>query len=164
MSKIDDTLAARDTRYGTFYNNASVAQNLKFMMRSSPNWGKLAPDQKEALDHISSKIGRILTGDFNYIDSWHDITGYAKLVENRLSPKDADTPTGWAMPADSVKAGDVLYGPGFRSLSEPRWALSVWDGVGRHGYCGNCGCRWGAHRVDLASQNCPAAEFPLNRG
>lgn len=84
MAKIDDTLKARDARYGTFFDNASAAQLLKFAMHSGRNWNKLENDQKEALEHIASKIGRLLTGDFNHIDSWHDITGYAKLVENRL--------------------------------------------------------------------------------
>src|SRR5690606_10084595 len=30
------------------------------------------------------KIARILIGDPNYADNWHDIQGYAKLVEERL--------------------------------------------------------------------------------
>jgi hypothetical protein len=38
----------------------------------------------EALDMIAVKISRILTGDPNYSDNWHDIQGFAKLVENRL--------------------------------------------------------------------------------
>ena len=36
---------------------------------------------------ILHKIGRILNGDPNYADSWHDIAGYAKLVEDELSGK-----------------------------------------------------------------------------
>lgn len=30
---------------------------------------------------IQHKIGRILNGDPAYADSWHDIAGYATLVE-----------------------------------------------------------------------------------
>lgn len=47
----------------------------------------MLPDQREALDMIFHKIGRIVCGDPNYADSWHDIAGYAKLVENRLNGK-----------------------------------------------------------------------------
>ena len=36
------------------------------------------------LGTIADKIGRILSGDPNYADNWHDIQGYAKLVEDRL--------------------------------------------------------------------------------
>ena len=33
---------------------------------------------------IPHKSGRILSGHPNYIDSWTDISGYARLVEVRL--------------------------------------------------------------------------------
>ena len=45
----------------------------------------LAPDQTEALHMIAHKIGRIINGDADYVDSWHDIAGYAQLVANRLN-------------------------------------------------------------------------------
>lgn len=54
-------------------------------MAKSPKWRSLDPDQKEALEMIVHKIGRILNGDPDYADSWHDIAGYAKLVEDRLT-------------------------------------------------------------------------------
>jgi hypothetical protein len=45
----------------------------------------LADDQQEALDMICHKIGRIINGDPDYADSWHDIAGYAQLVADRLN-------------------------------------------------------------------------------
>jgi hypothetical protein len=42
---------------------------------------------QEALEMIAHEIGRILNGDPNYADNWHDVGGYSKLVEDRL-PKD----------------------------------------------------------------------------
>jgi len=33
---------------------------------------------------IFCKIARILNGDPNLIDNWHDIAGYAKLVEMEI--------------------------------------------------------------------------------
>lgn len=54
-------------------------------MSDSPNWAALSDDKREALEMIAHKIGRILNVDPNYHDSWHDIIGYAKLVENTLS-------------------------------------------------------------------------------
>jgi hypothetical protein len=54
-------------------------------MRDSPNWGDLTDDKREALEMIAHKIGRILNGDPEYKDSWHDIIGYARLVEDTLS-------------------------------------------------------------------------------
>ena len=44
----------------------------------------LEPDQREALEMLALKIARILNGDPNYADSWHDVAGYATLVADRL--------------------------------------------------------------------------------
>ena len=82
---IQKTLKERDTRYGVFAGHAQVTQDLKSVIRArSSDWARLSKDQQEAIDMILHKIGRIINGDPNYIDSWHDISGYATLVENRL--------------------------------------------------------------------------------
>lgn len=81
---VDRTLKARGEKYGEFTENARVAQQIKEAMRASSNWRTLSADKSEALDFIASKIGRILAGDTEYADSWHDIAGYAKLVEDEL--------------------------------------------------------------------------------
>ena len=82
--KIEDTLQERDNRYGSFTGHADITQSIKDIMRTTPKWGLLLNDQKESLEMIAHKIGRILNGDPNYHDSWHDIVGYAKLVADRL--------------------------------------------------------------------------------
>lgn len=81
---IENTLQERETRYGEYMEVAAIAQNLKFVMQQTANWNSLEPDQMESLDMIANKIGRILNGDPNYDDSWHDIAGYATLVADRL--------------------------------------------------------------------------------
>lgn len=78
------TLAERGTRYGDFSEHARITQTLKSAMADSQNWRSLMPDQREALEMIQHKVGRILNGDPNYHDSWHDIVGYAKLIADRL--------------------------------------------------------------------------------
>lgn len=93
MSNVQNTLNEREKRYGKFMDNASTAQFIKEVMRESPMWSMLEYDQAEALDLIASKIGRMLSGDVNYIDSWHDIAGYATLVENRLNGDEPMTAT-----------------------------------------------------------------------
>jgi hypothetical protein len=84
VADVDATLAERGSRYGSFTGHAAITQRIKRVMQSSPNWETLADDQSEALDMIAHKIGRILNGDPNYHDSWHDLVGYAKLVADRL--------------------------------------------------------------------------------
>jgi hypothetical protein len=85
MTDVSNTLNARSARYGTFAGQASISQALKEYMRHTPNWLKLEPDMAEALDMIQHKIARILNGDHKYADSWHDIAGYAALVDKRLN-------------------------------------------------------------------------------
>lgn len=81
---IDATLAERGGRYGKFKEHARITQNLKRAMADSPNWDKLSDSQRESLEMVVHKIGRILNGDPNYHDSWHDIVGYTKLVADEL--------------------------------------------------------------------------------
>jgi hypothetical protein len=81
---IEKTLEDRGNKYGKFDEHARITQNIKAAMASSPNWPNLPPDMLEALEMIAHKIGRILNGDPNYHDSWHDIIGYTKLVADRL--------------------------------------------------------------------------------
>lgn len=86
---ITDTLAERSRRYGSFDKHAELAQELKLVMQANPKWFELADDQREALDMIQHKIARILNGDPNYPDNWHDIAGYATLVDDRLNAMSA---------------------------------------------------------------------------
>jgi hypothetical protein len=84
-TEINDTLNERGKRYGDFGTHSALTQALKAHMRlNRAKWESLTGYQKEALEMIAHKIGRILNGDPNYIDSWHDISGYAKLVEDLL--------------------------------------------------------------------------------
>jgi len=79
-----NTLSERGKRYGRFADHAEITQDLKDVMRACPKWAALTPSQKEALEMVVHKIGRILNGDPNYDDSWVDIAGYAKLEADRL--------------------------------------------------------------------------------
>lgn len=99
---IESTLDERGARYGAFREHAVIAQNVQDAMRKAPGWERLAPDQKQALSVIADKIARMLNGDPNYIDNWHDIIGYSKLVENRLLEEAAET-----LRAEVVAAGSA---------------------------------------------------------
>lgn len=79
------TLAERGQRYGKFTGHAAITQQLKYEMRSTAGWKKLSNSQAEALEMIAHKIGRILNGDPHYADSWHDIAGYAALIDKELT-------------------------------------------------------------------------------
>jgi hypothetical protein len=84
ITDVAATLAERGARYGVFADQARYAQGMNSIFESSPNFGTMAPDQKEAFRLFANKMGRILNGDADYSDSWHDIAGYATLVDKRL--------------------------------------------------------------------------------
>lgn len=86
--KIMETIEQRDARYGRFAHGAEIMQSIKQKMRSADGWRSLESDQKEALEMIVHKIGRILNGDPNYVDSWLDIAGYSSLIVDRLEKSD----------------------------------------------------------------------------
>lgn len=78
-------ITERGARYGRFKDGADIMQSLKDTMRDVDSWNNLTASQKEALDMIQHKIGRILNGDPTYDDSWKDIAGYATLIVNELN-------------------------------------------------------------------------------
>ena len=87
MSTIEETLAERGTKYGDFTDHAKISQDLKDVMSGTPGWQRLTSDKKEALQMIVHKIGRILNGDPEFHDSWHDIVGYAQLAADGVVVK-----------------------------------------------------------------------------
>lgn len=86
MKSIADTLAERGNQYGEFHEHARITQNIKRAMVDSPNWAELSDDKKECLEMVAHKMGRILNGDPEFHDSWHDIEGYTHLVSTTLEP------------------------------------------------------------------------------
>lgn len=77
---VQETLAQRQNTHGDFKHNAEASQALKACVREHLGV-TLTSVQFEALDNICQKIARIITGNPNHADSWHDIAGYATLAE-----------------------------------------------------------------------------------
>ena len=85
-------LNERGKTHGDFTLHAAVTQAIKNLYNApfqvgtdchSTNWNRLNTVQREALEMIAHKIGRILAGNPNFKDHWDDIAGYAKLVADR---------------------------------------------------------------------------------
>ena len=85
-TKVDAILDQRATQYGKFIEGAEVMQTLKQVVRTSiqKRGTALAFDQLESIDMIIHKLGRIINGNPDNVDSWRDIAGYATLVADRL--------------------------------------------------------------------------------
>lgn len=80
---INATVAERSSKYGPYKEQARIEQDIKRAMHQG-NWDTLADDQKSCLEMMATKVSRILCGDPDYRDNWHDGQGYFKLVDDRL--------------------------------------------------------------------------------
>ncbi len=84
--KLTDDLKARNKSHGCFEETSKLTQCMKWLVRKGMNWKKLSYIQQEAIDCISMKMARIISGDPDWLDSWYDIQGYAELAR-----QDAET-------------------------------------------------------------------------
>ena len=87
---INKTLEQRGERYGKFKDVAATTYALQEILRDAKNHEHMTDDQVIALDMICNKMARIVNGDPSYIDNWHDISGYATLVEQELNITNRD--------------------------------------------------------------------------
>jgi len=83
---VEETLDARAQDYGTFRDSAALMQGIKRLLadHAAKHDKTFADDQWEALEMIVHKIGRIVNGNPDKVDSWVDIAGYATLIADRL--------------------------------------------------------------------------------
>lgn len=77
-------LTERGKTHGDYTVHAATTQQLKDIMHQHTGWDRLSPDQRETLEMIQHKIGRILAGNPDFADHWDDIAGYAKLSSARV--------------------------------------------------------------------------------
>jgi hypothetical protein len=76
-------LAERQKTHGDYRVHAAITQQIKQVIANANN-ESLTDSQREALDMIAHKIGRILAGNPHFKDHWLDCAGYATLVANQL--------------------------------------------------------------------------------
>ena len=88
---INKTLEQRGERYGKFKDVAVTTYALQEILRNAKNHKHMTDDQVIALDMICNKMARIVNGDPNYIENWHDISGYSTLIENSLMTTEGAT-------------------------------------------------------------------------
>lgn len=81
QNTVQNTLNERESTYGSFTGVANTTGQLMGVLLNSKNGQTLPYVHQEALHMICSKMARIVNGDHNHKDSWHDIAGYATLIE-----------------------------------------------------------------------------------
>lgn len=85
ISRVDTVLSDRAKTHGDYKTHATITQSIKFILQDAAEYGKLDFCQRESLEMIAHKIGRIVAGDPDFRDHWIDIAGYAKLVADRCT-------------------------------------------------------------------------------
>ena len=83
---LSDTLQQRGSTYGDFAEIAELSKKFRGVCADYlDSKGKSLPYvHQEALIMVFHKIARALAGDSDYTDNWHDVAGYATLVENHI--------------------------------------------------------------------------------
>lgn len=76
-------LDERAKTHGDYTVHAQITQDIKAVIFNGPSNRSLLPHQRETLEMIAHKIGRICAGDPNVEDHWRDIAGYATLSADR---------------------------------------------------------------------------------
>lgn len=87
---IHQVLDERGNRYGKFTDHASITQALKRTMAAGRSWFGCTDSQREALEMIAHKIGRMVNGDPFYRDTVVDIIGYAQLMLDDMDKESKD--------------------------------------------------------------------------
>lgn len=115
MSDVSKTLQERHQTHGDYHEQAEFSQTLQDIIRTGANWRRLTKVQKDALTMMMVKVSRILTGNPNHADSWHDVAGFATLAErdilNYRTEKTDGTDHGILGPV-VPEPGPVLWRPG----------------------------------------------------
>lgn len=86
QTDVDTVLDERAKDYGKFIEGAEIMQMLKRLVHNyiEARGTPLAFDQREAIDMIIHKLGRIINGNPDKVDHWVDVAGYSTLVADRL--------------------------------------------------------------------------------
>jgi hypothetical protein len=86
MNSIDQLLVDRGKTHGKFEDHARITQRFKeiisteLLFRDQRGQPVLTDTQRESIDMVCHKIGRIIAGDASFQDHWDDIAGYAKIA------------------------------------------------------------------------------------
>lgn len=78
---VEDTLKQRNNVHGNYARSAGVKDKVLEEFSKTDNWKKLGAEGRQTVRMIVEKLGRVMYGDCFFPDHWHDIAGYATLME-----------------------------------------------------------------------------------
>lgn len=89
MTDVNKTLDDREKDYGNYEDLSSLLESIMAAYSLGQNYWRMPAYQRVSLYMDAMKTARILNGDFNKIDSWHDKAGYAQLVVKQLKKEES---------------------------------------------------------------------------
>lgn len=90
---VDETLEDRNSVHGDYHDQAAMGEAIREVIIRGKYWPTMTPVQRDALIMIAVKMSRILQGNPNFSDHWHDLQGYARLAEKECVAKHGPIPS-----------------------------------------------------------------------
>ena len=100
-----DLLNERQKTHGDYREVAIIAQMFREIMRGTTGWSKMNDAQREALDSMASKFGRLGSGDPHFRDHWDDVAGYATLASTQCDSSIRTVEQDIAKVVEQIKVG-----------------------------------------------------------
>jgi hypothetical protein len=85
--EVKSILADRRKTHGDYAEKSEIAQALKTLMRSAPNWSRMSAVQREGLEHVVDKLTRALVGEPDFRDHYVDAIGYLTRILEDLDKR-----------------------------------------------------------------------------
>ncbi len=100
-----DLLNEWQKTHGDYREVAIIAQMFREIMRGTTGWQRMNDAQREALDSMASKFGRLGSGDPHFRDHWDDVAGYATLASTQCDSSIRTVEQDIAKVVEQIKVG-----------------------------------------------------------
>ena len=102
---VENILTERQNTHGDYKEVAEMAQLFRKLMRKTVGWTDMNDAQREALDSMATKFGRIGSGNPHFRDHWDDLAGYATLASMNCDSNNCTVQQDIAKIVDQIKVG-----------------------------------------------------------
>ena len=102
---VENILTERQNTHGDYKEVAEMAQLFRKLMRKTVGWTDMNDAQREALDSMATKFGRIGSGNPHFRDHWDDLAGYATLASMNCDSNNCTVQQDIAKVVEQIKVG-----------------------------------------------------------
>jgi hypothetical protein len=102
---VENILTERQNTHGDYKEVAEMAQLFRKLMRKTVGWTDMNDAQREALDSMATKFGRLGSGNPHFRDHWDDLAGYATLASMNCDSNNCTVQQDIAKVVGQIKVG-----------------------------------------------------------